>query len=175
MEPKIIISEAEYKNAVNYLEKLGDDPNFQNNFKLQEKFALIEKLIEIYDKEHYPVEAGNPIEIIKLRMDYMALKQKDLIPSIGSKGLVSDVLNKKRRLSKKMIRDLSKLLGVSQDILNTEYEIALPKCHERDKYNSVHNEDVFNFPKALWINIEIFSNNVFQRGAFINVMPMTNY
>jgi len=174
MEIKVIKTEEDYKVAVNYLEELGDAPDFENNPELVEKFELIEKLIELYDKEHYPIEKGNPIEIIKLRMEYMELKQKDLIPAIGSKGLVSDVLNKKRKISKRMIRELSKLLNVSQEILNTEYELSITKCKEVAKENTVTGDDVFKFSKTLLATIGDFSSNVFQRGAIINVMPMIN-
>ncbi len=122
-----IKTEIDYRNAVKHLENLGDSPDFQNNTEIQNEFNALEKLIELYDKEHYFIEKGNPIEIIKLKMNYMGLKQKDLIPAIGSKGLVSDVLNKKRKLSKKMIRELSKLIDVNQEILNTEYELSVEK------------------------------------------------
>jgi len=169
MEIKVIKTEEDYKVAVNYLEELGDAPDFENNPELVEKFELIEKLIELYDKEHYPIEKGNPIEIIKLRMEYMELKQKDLIPAIGSKGLVSDVLNKKRKISKRMIRELSKLLNVSQEILNTEYELSLTKCKDVTKEIPVKAEEKFNFPKILWDEIKNFSHIVSQRGAIINV------
>ncbi|MBI4649157.1 MAG: transcriptional regulator [Bacteroidia bacterium] len=169
MELKIIKTEEDYKKAVNYLEELGDNPNFENNPELIEKFELIEKLIELYDNEHYPIEKGNPIEIIKLKMEYMELKQKDLIPAIGSKGLVSDVLNKKRKLSKKMIRELSKLLNISQEILNTEYELSLTKFKEITKKIPVTEKAIFKFSKALWSHIENFSNLVSQRGSIFNV------
>ena len=169
MEIKIIKTEEDYKKAVNYLEELGDDPNFENSPELIEKSELLEKLIELYDKEHYPIEKGNPIEIIKLRMEYMELKQKDLISAIGSKGLVSDVLNKKRKLSKKMIRELSKLLNVSQEILNTEYELSITKCKEVAKEISAKKEEIFIFSKPLLAHIENFSNLVSQRGSIFNV------
>jgi len=170
MELKIIKTEEEYKKAINYLEEIGDDPNFENSPELIEKSELLEKLIELYDNEHYPIEKGNPIEIIKLRMEYMELKQKDLIPAIGSKGLVSDVLNKKRKLSKKMIRELSKLLNISQDILNTEYELSLTKCKEIPIAGKVN----FKLPKILLLNIENFSSLISKRGAIFNVRTL-NY
>lgn len=174
MEVKIIKSEEDYKNAVNFLEELGDDPTFEDNLELKGKFEVIEKLIEFYDKEHYPIEKGNPIEIIKLKMQYLGMKQKDLIPAIGSKGLVSDVLNKKRMLSKKMIRELSKLINVSQEILNTEYELSLTKCEGRTKEIHTKEEEFSNIPKRLWLQIETFSSNVFQRRALMNVMALSN-
>ncbi|MDD4215194.1 MAG: hypothetical protein PHR81_10315 [Bacteroidales bacterium] len=139
-----------------------------------EEFELIEKLIMDYDNEHFPIKRGNPIEIIKLKMDYMGFKQKDLISAVGSKGLVSDVLNKKRKLSKKMIRELSKVLNLSQDILNTEYEISKSKCKEIARENTEKKEGIFNFSKTLLSTIENFSNLILQRGTIMNVSPMIN-
>jgi HTH-type transcriptional regulator / antitoxin HigA len=171
MELKIIKTEEEYKKAVNYLEELGDNPDFENNTELIEKFELIEKLIEIYDKEHYPIEKGDPIEIIKLKMAYMNLKQKDLIQAIGSKGLVSDVLNKKRKLSKKMIRELSLLLNLSQEILNTEYDLSRTNCLEVNEVDPIKKGEIFIFIKAIKPQIDEYSKKVFLRRAIINVQP----
>lgn len=171
MDIKVIKTEEDYKNAVNYLEKLGDDPDFENNSKMISEFEKIEKLIEMYDKEHYFIEKGSPIEIIKLRMAYMGLKQKDLILAIGSKGLVSDVLNKKRKLSKKMIRELSQLLNIGQDVLNTEYELISNTCKALSKDFSV--KENFKFSDAIMNGIDRYSNLIYQRGAIINVMSMS--
>ncbi|HBX50649.1 MAG: hypothetical protein A2W98_00895 [Bacteroidetes bacterium GWF2_33_38] len=163
MELKIIKTEEEYINAVKFLENLGDNPEFENNPKLIQEFERIEKLIKAYDKIHYPIKEGNPIEIIKLKMAYMELKPKDLVPIIGSKGLVSDVLNKRRSLSKNMIREFSKLLNISQDILITKYDLVestKPKISRKVK---------FNFPSTIWSDVENFTNNILKRGAIFNV------
>lgn len=174
MNVKIIKTEDEYRDAVKNLEKLGDDPDFENNPELMKQFELIEKLIEDYDKTHEPIEKGNPIEIIKLKMGYMELKPKDLISAIGSKGLVSEVLNKKRKLSKKMIRNLSILLNISQEILNTEYEVSMTKCRDEVKETTALKTDIFHLPKTMLPYIENFSNSIFQRGAFFNMGQMLN-
>jgi HTH-type transcriptional regulator / antitoxin HigA len=172
MDIKLIKTEEDYKIAVKYLEELGDNPDFGVNPKLKNESELIEKLILDYDNEHYSIEKGDPIEIIKLKMSYMNLRQKDLITSIGSKGLVSEVLNRKRKLSKKMIRDLSKLLNISQEILNTEYELASTICKEVTKERTESGTLPFRFSKAVWLNIEDFSNKVLERRAIINVSSM---
>ena len=171
MKYKSIKTEIEYKEAVKYLEDLGDNPNFENNSDMQKEFEQLEKMIELYDKEHYTIENGNPIEIIKLKMAYMELKQKDLIIAIGSKGLVSDVLNKKRKLSKKMIRELSKLLNINQEILNTEYDLIIPKTIKKIE-RKLDNDKIFNFPKALRTQIDNYSNYVLGRGAIIHVLSV---
>lgn len=172
MELKMIKTKEEYKKAVNYLEKLGDSPDFESNPKLIEKFELIEKLIELYDNEHYTIGKGNPVEVIKLKMEYMQLKPKDLIQAIGSKGLVSEVLNKKRKLSKRMIRELSKLLNISQEILNTEYELSLTKC--KDLADDIMDTEKrnFNLPKSLLTIIENYSNAIFQRKSILNIISV---
>ena len=64
------------------------------------------------------------MEIIKLKMEYMGLKQKDLQPYIGSSGIVSELLSKKRGLSKSMIRKLSEFLHLDQNLLNTPYDLV---------------------------------------------------
>jgi HTH-type transcriptional regulator / antitoxin HigA len=172
MDIKIIKTEEDYKLAVRYLEELGDDPDFGVNPKLRNEFELIEKLIFDYDNEHYSIDKGDPVEIIKLKMNYMNLKQKDLITSIGSKGLVSDVLNRKRKLSKKMIRELSKLLNISQEILNTEYELTSTICKEVIKERPELGKLSFRFSRAVWLNIDDFSNKVLERRAIINVSSL---
>jgi HTH-type transcriptional regulator/antitoxin HigA len=125
MNFKLIKSEQDYENAISLLEQIGDNPDFEKDENLINSFEVLEKLIELYERENFPIENGNPIEIIKLKMAYMDLSQKDLIPFIGSKGVVSEVMNKKRRLSKSMIRNLSEYLNISQEILNTEYDLNL--------------------------------------------------
>ncbi len=170
MKPKVIKTEAEYKDAVTYLEKLGDDPNFEKSKELQVEFEVLDKLIELYEKENYPIEKGDPIEIIKMKMEYMGLKQKDLIPFMGSKGLVSEVLNKKRKLSKRMIRELSHLLNISQDILNTEYEISPSPCVKDSEI--LKSKSIFSGITAVaYSQIENFQRNVSQRQSILAMTP----
>ncbi len=123
MKIKVIKTEEEYKNAIALMEKLGDNPDFEKKQELIDEFELLEKLVDLYEQENYPIAKGDPIEIIKLKMKYLEITQKDLTPLIGSKGVVSMVLNKKRGLSKNMIREFSQLLKIDQEILNTEYKL----------------------------------------------------
>ena len=80
-------------------------------------------LIEKYEKEHYPFSLPDPIDAIRETMESEALKDKDLIPAIGSKTTVSLVLNRKRALTINMIRKLSKLLGLPVEVLIQPYEL----------------------------------------------------
>ncbi|WP_229253685.1 type II toxin-antitoxin system HigA family antitoxin [Dyadobacter sp. NIV53] len=65
-------------------------------------------IVNKYEEENYPVEEPDPIEYIKIRMEEMGLKATDLVPYIGNKGNVSEVLNRKRGLSIEMIGNLHK-------------------------------------------------------------------
>jgi HTH-type transcriptional regulator/antitoxin HigA len=115
---KLIKTEIEYENALEKLYKIFHAPA---NSKKGEEAELLALLIEEYEKVHYPIDAPDPIEAIKIRMEEMQLKQKDLINDIGSKGVVSEVLNRKRKLTVKMIRNLSKKLKLNSEILIQEY------------------------------------------------------
>ena len=74
-------------------------------------------LLDEDEKKHYPIDAPDPIEAIKIRMEEMQLKQKDLALVIGSRSRVSDVLNRKRKLTVEMIRKLNRQLNISPNIL----------------------------------------------------------
>lgn len=74
-------------------------------------------LVEAYENERVPVRAVDPVEAIKFRMDQMGLAPADLVPIIGSRSKVSEVLNRKRRLSLGMIRRLHRELDIPADIL----------------------------------------------------------
>ena len=74
-------------------------------------------------KKKYPIEAPDPIEAIKIRMEEMHLKQKDIAASIGGKNRASEVLNKKRKLTIEMIRNLTSDLKLSPDLLIKDYQL----------------------------------------------------
>ena len=81
-------------------------------------------LIENYENKYYPIEAPDPIEAIKIRMEEMNLKQKDLIGIIGGKSRVSEILNKKKKLTVEMIRDLERILNISASVLVSKYQLT---------------------------------------------------
>ncbi len=83
--------------------------------------GILGLLIDEYEKNHYPIEIPDPIEAIKIRMEEMQLKQVDLIGVIGGKSRVSEVLNRKRKLTVEMIRNLTAKLNLSPALLIEEY------------------------------------------------------
>ena len=89
----------------------------QNWSTEENQLEVLSVLIEKYEDEHYPIEMPDPISAIKFRMEQQGLKQKDLVPFIGSQPKVSAVLNGKRELSKEMIRKLHDGLGIPLEVL----------------------------------------------------------
>ena len=80
-------------------------------------------MIDEYEKKHYPISAPDPIEAIKIRMEEMSLKQIDLVNEIGGKSRVSEILNRKRKLTVEMIRKLTTKLNLSAGLLISDYQL----------------------------------------------------
>ena len=117
---KTITTEKEYEESLARLSKIFEaDPDSAEGMEAE----LLVTLIEKYEKEHYPIALPDPIEAIKESMDRKGLKDKDLIPTIGSKTTVSLVLNRKRALTIEMIRNLSALLKLPVEVLIQPYEL----------------------------------------------------
>ena len=121
MEVKPIRTEQDYQDALNRLELIFDAiPDTKEG----DEAEILSLLIENYENEHYPIEAPDPIEAIRIRMEEMNLKQKDLVGVIGGKSRVSEVLNRKKRLTVDMIRELEKLLQISASVLVGNYRLS---------------------------------------------------
>ena len=82
-----------------------------------DEMEVLVTLIEVYENKHYPIGASDPIEAIKFRMDQQGLTPRDLEPFIGSSGRVSEVLNRKRKLSLAMIKRLHEGLRIPYESL----------------------------------------------------------
>lgn len=87
---------------------------------------LLSVLIERYEDAHFRIDPPDPIEAIKFRMEQAGLSQKDLIPCIGSRSRVSEVLSGKRELTLTMIRALNAHLGIPAESLIREPLTPLP-------------------------------------------------
>lgn len=77
-------------------------------------------LVEKFEDEHYPIGPSDPVEAIKFRMEQQGLTPRDLEPFIGSSGRVSEVLNRKRRLSLGMVKRLHEGLNIPYESLMAE-------------------------------------------------------
>ena len=82
-----------------------------------DRFEIRATLVEAYEAKHFPIEAPDPIEAIRFRMEQGGLTVKDLVPSIGQPNRVYEVLNRKRGLTIDMIRNLHRNLGIPAESL----------------------------------------------------------
>lgn len=119
---KILETEQEYNGALERLYEIFDAP--KNTLEGQEA-ELLALLISEYEDKHYKIEEPHPIEAIKIRMDDLGLKIKDLVEKgVFTKSGASMILNKKRPLTLDMIRKLSTILTLPIETLAQEYELS---------------------------------------------------
>src|SRR5690554_7441096 len=103
MKLKPIKSEQDYRSALNRLEVIFDAPI---DTKEGDEAEILSLLIENYENEHYPIDAPDPIEAIKIRMEELNMRQKDLVGIIGGKSRVSEILNRKKKRSEEHTSEL---------------------------------------------------------------------
>ena len=113
-----IKTEKDYEKALERLEKIFDA---ELGSKDGDELEILSILIEKYEKEKFPIGMPDPIEAIKFRMEQLGMKQKDLAEVVGLKSRVSEILNKKRKLTIDMIRKLSKSLSIPTEVLIQDY------------------------------------------------------
>lgn len=118
---KIVHSEAEYQKALSRLDELFDAPVGTAESDEADLWALV---TEDYESKHHVIDAPDPIHAIRIRMDEMQLKQNDLLPIFGSKSRISEVLNRKRKLTLNMIRQLHHKLNLSFELLVKDYQLV---------------------------------------------------
>jgi HTH-type transcriptional regulator / antitoxin HigA len=121
---EIIIKPITSKRAFEEANKIIDlliDADLIENQEIRKKAMDILEAISIlaiqYEKKHFPIEKLDPIESIKQRMEMLNLSQKDLAKFMGGENRVSEVLNKKRPLTLKMIRNLHQNFGIPAETL----------------------------------------------------------
>jgi len=112
------------------IKPIRNDEDLQNAFRQLDRVFQAEKgtaeademeilvtLIEVYENKHYPISPPDPIEAIKFRMEQQGLTARDLEAFIGSSGRVSEILNKKRPLSLRMVKRLHNGLNIPYESL----------------------------------------------------------
>lgn len=119
MNIKPIKNEENYTQTLSYIKNLMDA---KPNTPQMDELEVLTTLVEAYEEQHYKIEAPDPIEAIKFRMEQEGLKQKDLITMVGSKSRVSEILNRKRKLTIEMIRNLHKQLHIPVESLFLDYK-----------------------------------------------------
>jgi len=116
MQLKILKTQEEYDKALNRIDELMQ-LNPKLGTSLSDELEILVLLVEKYEDLNWNIDTPDPIEAIKYKMQEMGLKQKDLIPYVGNKSKVSELLNRKISLSLNMIRNLSKALHIPVETL----------------------------------------------------------
>ncbi|MAC95069.1 MAG: transcriptional regulator [Flavobacteriales bacterium] len=118
MEIKAIKTEEDHNQALRRLEEIFHAPI---NSKEGDEAEILSILIEKYEDEYYPIEAPDPIEAIKFRMEQMGMSKKELAQILGYSSRVSEIFNRKRKLTLRMIRNLHEKLNIPYESLITKY------------------------------------------------------
>ena len=114
MKPKIIKTVAEYEITMQRIERIF---NAKPNTLRGDELELLLLLVERYEEVHFPIDMPDAITAIRFRMAQQNLKSNDLVPFVGSKSKVSEILSGKRELSLPMIRNLVTGLGIPAEQL----------------------------------------------------------
>ena len=113
-----IRNEKDYQKALDRLEDIFDAKKATEE---GDELEIISILIDRYENENFPIGMPDPIEAIKFRMEQMGMNQKDLAEVVGFKSRVSEILNKKRKLTLDMIRKLNTNLHIPTEVLVQDY------------------------------------------------------
>ena len=114
MEIRPIKTEVDYQNTLKEIESLmsaeADTPE-------GDRLDVLVTLVEAYERAHYPIDFPDPIEAIKFRMEQQGLTIDDLVPAIGRKNRVYEILARKRPLTLRMIERLHESFSIPAESL----------------------------------------------------------
>jgi HTH-type transcriptional regulator/antitoxin HigA len=138
MKYKVIKSKAQYHTYCKALEELLTSGT--KNKAAKEEIELLTLLIETWDEAHNTFAHLDPVQLLTALMEEHSMKAKDLVEVLGvSKGLVSDILNYKKGMSKEIIRTLSTHFAISQEAFNRPYQVdSSPVFRSKSKREVVH-------------------------------------
>jgi HTH-type transcriptional regulator / antitoxin HigA len=112
----VIINESEYDRVGSLMNKLAVIPEDLITPEQERLLDLLTLLVETYDEEHYQIPDAAPHEVIQLLMRERGLRNKDLEPALGSRGVTSEVISGKRKPSKTQIKKLAEFFGVAPEV-----------------------------------------------------------
>ena len=134
MEIKPIRTEEDYDNALQKIYSLLDaDPGSPEG----EILEVLVTLVEAYETEHYSIPLPDPIEAIEYHVERLGLTRKDLEKYIGGAPRVSEILNRKRPLNLRMIRNLHRGLDISLEVLLQEYDVENSEPGDNADFSSL--------------------------------------
>lgn len=115
-----IRTEADYDEA---LEEIGRLMSARAGTPEGDRLDVLATLVEAYEAEHHAIDAPDPITLLEFAMEQRGADRADLIPMIGGRGRVSEVLTRKRALSLTMIRKLKARWALPADVLVRSYPL----------------------------------------------------
>jgi len=121
MNIKPIRTHKDHKQALSRIDQLLDTVAGSPE---RDELEVLSLLVADYEDVHYPIAIPDPVDAIQARLEEEGLKQKDLVAMIGSEGVISEVMNRKRGLSLNMIRKLHEGLDIPYEILLKETVVA---------------------------------------------------
>lgn len=174
---KPIRSDEDYRGALKRIESLM---NAEAGTPEADELDVLSTLVERYEEQHFPMDLPDPIDALRFRMEQSDLFPRDLIPFIGSRAKVSEVLAGKRPLTLQMIYALHEHLGIPAEVLLRQAGASLPETPE--------NMDWSKFPLAAMANLgwiekgrdlkgraeEIMRNLIEKAGGF-DALPIVLY
>jgi HTH-type transcriptional regulator / antitoxin HigA len=120
MNLKPIRTEADHAAALREIDRLLDAPEGTPE---ADRLEILSTLVADYEDRHHPIDPPDPIEAILFRMEQEGVSRQDLEPLLGTRARVSEILNRKRPLTLKMIRKLSERLHVPAHVLIADYKL----------------------------------------------------
>src|SRR5271169_3444101 len=109
-----IKTQRDYRHALKQIEGLM---TAKHNTPEGDRLDVLVTLVEAWERKHYPLDLPDPVEAIRYHMEQNGLQPRDLIPYIGSRNRVHEVLNRRRELTLNMIRRLHEGLGIPAESL----------------------------------------------------------
>jgi HTH-type transcriptional regulator/antitoxin HigA len=126
MEIHPVRTELDYRAALQDIESLM---MAEANTPEGDRLDVLVTLVEAYERVHYPIDFPDPVEAIKFRMEQQGLTIDDLVPVIGRKNRVYEILNRKRPLTLRMIEGLHEVFSIPAESLlkHSAHHVVLPK------------------------------------------------
>jgi HTH-type transcriptional regulator / antitoxin HigA len=109
-----IRTKRDHSRALKEIERLMDAKRGTSD---GDKLDVLVTLVEAWEAKHYPIDLPDPVEAIKYHMEQRGLEPRDLVPFIGSRNRVYEILNRKRPLTLRMIWQLHRGLGIPAESL----------------------------------------------------------
>jgi HTH-type transcriptional regulator/antitoxin HigA len=133
MDIKPIKTAEDYQATLKEVESLfGAAPDTPEGDRLE----VLVMLVEAYERKHHSIPLPDPIEAIEYHMESRGLSRRDLEPLIGSRARVSEILNRRRPLTLRMIRNLEDGFGIPAEILIQRYELSVPQAEKALDYRA---------------------------------------